>query len=70
MKNKSDDMICCGFDVISVCSLIDYGQQTMKMLTEQMPRCCININITRGRSLTITKYNKKMILHCGSCYLN
>ena len=52
------------------CSLIDYGRQTMKMLTEQMPRCCININITRGRSLTITKYNKKMILHCGSCYLN
>ena len=34
MKNKSDDMICCGFDVISVCSLIDYGQQTMKMLTD------------------------------------
>ena len=48
MKNKSDDMICCGFDVISVCSLIDYGQQTMKMLTDQMSRCCININITQG----------------------
>ena len=34
MKNKSDDMICRGFDVISVCLLIDYGQQPMKMLTD------------------------------------
>ena len=34
MKNKSADMICRWFDVISVCPLIDYGQQPMKMLTD------------------------------------
>ena len=35
-KNKSADMIWCGFDAICVCSLIDYGQQPMKMHTEVM----------------------------------
>ena len=34
MKNESVDMICHGFDVISVCPLIDYGQQPTKMLTD------------------------------------
>ena len=34
MKNESADMICRRLGVISVCPLIDYGQQPTKMLTD------------------------------------
>ena len=68
-KNKSADVIWHGFDAIYVCSLIDHGQQPMKMRTEVTlsglkPPCAGGTFIMQSKNMEIRKCGMQLDLCC------